>query len=267
MKIDLHNHTLYSDGVFSCAQLLQSAKDNQVDVFALTDHDSVLGCSEILDLAPKYGVQVIAGMELSTQYKNESVHIVCLFKNNIVPQEMIEFSHKNRELRKLRAIQMMQLVEKEYGLKIDIDELIAHSDIITRANMMRNIAKCNHMSQKDAGFYVSSKSKAYLPSTHLTVAEGLKLAKSVDALVILAHPCSLPEAYIEEILDYGFDGIEAIYPYNEPEDEQRFRRLAKQYHLFVSAGSDCHGDQTHAPIGTCTLDEKEYVMIKERLGL
>ena len=70
MKIDLHNHTNYSDGVMTPEELLIHAKERNVDIMALTDHDSVFGCEEIEELSKKYGVKIIKGMELSTYYDN-----------------------------------------------------------------------------------------------------------------------------------------------------------------------------------------------------
>ena len=86
MKIDLHNHTTYSDGLFTPEELINIAIQQGVGCFAITDHDSVFGCDEIQEAAKKYDIHVISGMELSTYYKGEPVHIVCLFKNNIVPE-------------------------------------------------------------------------------------------------------------------------------------------------------------------------------------
>ena len=92
MRIDLHNHTKYSDGIYTPEELINIAIEQNVDCFAITDHDSVFGCDEIQDLSKKYNINVISGMELSTYYKGEPVHIVCLFKDNIVPQKLLEFS-------------------------------------------------------------------------------------------------------------------------------------------------------------------------------
>ena len=96
MKVDLHNHTNYSDGVLSPSLLIDRAIKNHVDIFALTDHDSVFGCDEIVKLAENKNIKVIKGMELSTEYKGESVHIITLFKDNIIPNGMLEFSIKNK---------------------------------------------------------------------------------------------------------------------------------------------------------------------------
>ena len=265
MKVDLHNHTIHSDGKLTSEQLIKRAISNNVDIFAITDHDSVYGCDEIEKLASGTGVKVIKGMELSTYYKGESVHIVCLFKNNIVPDEMLKFSNELKERRINRAILMMNKIHDIYGVNINIEKLLEKGEIITRANMLRNIAEENDITLEEARFYVSDKSKAYIPSTKMSVSDGLDFAKKSGAIVILAHPCLLKEEYVEEILKPGFDGIEARYA-NPKNDENKFIALAKKYNLFISAGSDCHGDSTHADIGTATLSESEFEPIAKLLN-
>lgn len=269
MKIDLHCHSLYSDGLLSPAELLKLALEQQVDCFALTDHDSVFGCKEILELAQNYPVRVLAGMELSTEFLDESVHIVCLFKDNIVPQELIAFSNEKKQSRKKRAIDMMNNIKKYYGLKIDMDSLIAESEVITRANMAYHIAKLNGLTLKEAEPYVDKTSLAYIPSTKLSLEEGLAFVKGCGCITILAHPCLLPRNVVEKIVTMGVDGIEVRYPKNKEDDEDYFKDLAYKHHLLISAGSDFHGDAgtKHAMMGTSTLNEEEFAPILERLCL
>lgn len=269
MKIDLHTHSYYSDGLFSPKELIDIAIKQQVDCFALTDHDSVFGCEEIQKYAKKKNIFVLNGMELSTEYKGKSVHIVCLFQKNEVPKELIEFSYQKQEERKNRAIQMMQAIHDIYGLKIDIPKLIEESKVITRANMAYQLAKLNQMTLKEVEPFVDKDSKAYIPSTKLSLEDGLQFVKACGCLTILAHPCLLPAQIVEEIVSLKIDGIEAYYPKNKPGDEEYFLSLAQQHRLFISAGSDFHGDAgtKHAMLGTKTIDEKYFKPIVERLGI
>ncbi|MDE6656328.1 MAG: PHP domain-containing protein [Anaeroplasmataceae bacterium] len=269
MKIDLHNHTTYSDGLYTPKELVEIAKREGVDCFALTDHDSVFGCDEIQSYAKEAGLHVLSGMELSTDYKGHSVHIVCLFKNNIVPQELMNFSFQKKEERKDRAIKMMEKIKEIYQVKIDLKALLEENEVITRANMCYNIAKCNQISEREAEIYVDKNSKAYISSTKLSVEEGLKMVKRAGCFTILAHPCLLPKSIVEEIVSFGFDGIEVRYPKNQEGDEAYFKELASKYNLLISAGSDFHGDHgtKHAMIGTSTLTQEEFLPIQERLGL
>ncbi len=271
MKIDLHNHTFFSDGRYSPEELVLRAKRNGVDCFALTDHDSVFGCDEIAEIGKKYGITVIKGMELSTYYEGKSIHIVSLFKNNIVPKELIQFSYDLLETRRKRAIKMMENIREIYGLKMDIDELIKESKVITRANMLRHIMKHNNMTREEAAPYISDKSKAFIPSTKMSVEDGLKLLRRANTVVILAHPCLYNEEFLDPILSLGFDGMEVKYP-SPKNDEAKMRKYQEKYHILPSAGSDCHGEGDgvvgeHGDIGTSTLTEEEFLPIKKLLNL
>ena len=271
MKIDLHNHTYYSDGKYSPEELVLRAKRNNVDVFALTDHDSVFGCDEIEKIAEKHGIKVIKGLELSTYHKGESIHIVSLFKNNIVPKSLLDFSISFKEKRKERAIKMMENIKNIYGLKMDVDELIKESKVITRANMLYHLMKYNNLTRDEAAVYINNKSKAYIPSTKMSVEDGIKLLREADTLVILAHPCLYKEEYLDEILSLGFDGMEVKYP-SPKNDEAKMRKYQEKYYILASAGSDCHGEGDgvtgdHGDIGTSTLTEEEFLPIKKLLNL
>lgn len=267
MKIDLHNHTNFSDGVYTPLELVKRAKQNNVDCFAITDHDSMFGCDETYEIGKKYNIDVIKGLELSTEHNDESIHIVCLFKHNIVPKELLDYSNFMVSSRKERAIKMMTRIHDIYGINVDLDSLLKSSKVITRGNMLRNIALANNMTFDEARFYISHESKAYIPSTKISVPDGLKLARKANCVVILAHPCLIKHTDVEEILKFGFDGIEAKYPKNKENDYDRFLKLAKKYNLLISAGSDCHGDESHADIGTSTLNEDEFLPIKKALLL
>ena len=268
MKIDLHNHTIHSDGVLTEKELIERAIKNNVDIFAITDHDSVFGCLNIDKISKDYNIYIIKGMELSTYYKGENIHIICLFKNNFIPQEIIDFSYDYKEKRKERAILMLDKIHEIYNLKIDLDMFFNESkEIVTRANMMRHIAKLNNMSFDDAKKYIEPTSKAYIPSTKMSVEDGLNLIKRNNGIAILAHPCLIKnQDYVEEILQYGFDGIEVKYP-KHMDKEEYYTKIAKKYNLLISAGSDCHGDRTHADIGSATLTEEEFEPIKRILNI
>ena len=161
---------------------------------------------------------------------------------------------------------MMEQIQQIYHLKMNIEELLQESKTVTRANMMRHLAKYNAITPKEASFYVSKTSKAYLPSTEITTEEGIRLAKAANCIVILAHPCLLPRPIVEQIVQMGIDGLEVRYPDNREGDEAYFRHLAATHHLLCSAGSDCHGDSSHADIGSATLDETEFKPLSERIG-
>ena len=102
MKVDLHNHSYYSDGVFSPTEVVRLADEAGCDLFALTDHDTTDGLNEARQTADKLSVDLVSGVEISALWRNMTIHIVGLGIdiNNDVLQKGLNY---NQGLRKERA--------------------------------------------------------------------------------------------------------------------------------------------------------------------
>ncbi len=265
MRVDLHNHSTYSDGLYSIDVLCDKAIENKVSVLAITDHDCVINSEKTLQIGIKKNIRIILGIEVSTSYKGKSVHLIGLFKNNIVPKN-IELYYKDIiSLRRQRAIDMINKIVDIYHIKFDLT-VFDNMNIITRGNMFNEIVRQNDIDPTLANFYVSSKSKAYIPMFKYNVEEGIKFLRENNALCILAHPTLIEEDIIDEVLkNHRFDGIEARYPKNKENDFEKFSEYAKVSNIFISAGSDCHGDIAHSEVGSATLSLKEFQIIDKYL--
>lgn len=270
MKVDLHSHTYYSDGCFSSRELVEHAKENGVEVFALTDHDTCYGDDEIFEIAKEYGIYVIKGIEFSTRCNGEPIHIVGLCKGNKISDALREYSAAFSDVRVKRARKMMTDISNHYNVKINFDTLFV-SKSVTRKNMLDNL-KANNPDRPfpELKKMVGNHSPCYIPASELTVKEGLELLDSFGCIKILAHPCLIEkQETLDEIIGLGFDGIECYYP-SMGDRSDYFKGLAKKYNLFISGGSDCHGDDDssdHAMIGTSTINEEEFEVIRKRLGI
>ncbi len=263
MRFDLHNHTIYSDGINTIVELKEKANKNNIDYFAVTDHDSVLG------LIDNSCPTIIKGIELST-YHNESIHLVGLCKNNIISSGLINYSYDFLEKRKKRAIKMVDKLNKIYNLNVDLDTLLKNADIkaVTRGNMARMLAELNpNLTKEEIKFYLSNQSEAYIPTTKMSVIDGINFLRANNCFVILAHPILYKKENLDAIIGLPFDGIEAIYPNMSITDYLYIKDIAIKNNYIISAGSDCHGDKSHAEIGTCYLDEEEFKHINEKICL
>ena len=264
MKIDLHMHSNYSDGCMNVADLAKYAYNKSLNVVALTDHDTVLGVNEMIKECDKYNIRVIPAMELTTTYMGEDCHIVSLFKE--LTPELVRFSYEQESKRKKRAILMLNRIKDIYNVKIDLD-LLENERTITRKNMLSNILKCNDLDYDYARTLTSRESKAYVPFSYLSVEDGINFIHNNGGIAILAHPCLIKrKESIQELINYNFDGIEAIYS-NEKNDEKYYKELASKHNLLVSAGSDFHGDKSHGDMGSVSLSEEGLNLILNKLGL
>ena len=267
-KADLHSHSTYSDGRLSVKELLDRAKKNGINVLGLTDHDSTFGVEEAHKYGKEIGIYVLKGLELSTRYKGQNCHLVCYFENNEVPQEMMEFSQNIIDTRNARAVKMMNLIHEIYGANIDLDDLFKGGTIITRGNMYRSLLKSNpNLDPEVVSSFVANDSKAFIPASEMTPQDGIKMIKKHKSIIILAHPTLMDYENVCDVVKMGIDGIEARYPLNKEGEEAKFRQLAKENNLFVSAGSDFHGDTKHAEVGTSTLEKDEFDIIAKRLNI
>jgi len=268
LKIDLHNHSTHSDGAWNVEELIDKAKALGVDVMALTDHDSCFGVEEAKAYGKKVGVQIIAGIEVSTTYNNESIHVLGYFPNNIVPKQIHDFAKNVISTRHERAIKMMKNIEEMFHLKVDYDYLFSSGEIVTRGNMARTLVHSNpSIGFKEAGKCVSNDSPAYIPASKLSTEEGIELLHNAGAIAVLAHPVLVKKTKISELLDLDFDGIEYRYPRNSFYDEERFKTMALERKLFMTSGSDCHGDESHAIVGTATYDYEQFKPIADFLHI
>lgn len=262
LRFDLHNHSTYSDGKLSVNELILLAKEKGLAGLALTDHDCVFGLEEGFKAAKEQKLFFLNGVEVSTFYKGQTVHIVTFFKHNKVPQAMYDYSLRLTQTRIERAKKMLKLIEDIYHVNIDYDYIYKSGSVITRGNMFQAIMRANpNLDKEEASAMVSNDSKAYIPASKLDTVSGLKMIHDCGGIAILAHPTLIKRELLEEIIKLGFEGIESRYPLNKEGEEEYFRSLASKYNLVNSAGSDYHGDFKHADLGTSTVSKEELEKI------
>lgn len=258
---DLHTHSTSSDGKFSPRDVVNQAFENGVKYLALTDHDTVSGITEALDEANKLGVKLIPGIELSTEYNGESIHVLGYFKDdNYKNPEFIKILNNIKEGRIKRAYEIVERLEKYHNIKLDINRVLAGgNDTIARPHIAKAIIYAGYPYDMNYIFdnFLGNNCKAYVPSTNMSTEEGIKILKKFNALVVLAHPIYVKKSPLEELLKFDFDGIEAIYAQNTKEQTKNLLEIVNKEKLITSCGSDCHGilnDSRHAMIGQIKIN-------------
>lgn len=261
MRGDFHIHSNYSDGVFTIEQLLELAKEKDLDYIAITDHDVISGALHAYNIQST--VKVIVGLELSTTLQNESVHILGYYTDLSKIHMIEDYLETQRKNRLERAKKIKELLLQHFNIDLDIG-FMKKIDSITRGTIANEIIKQGYPYTKELIFdeMIGKGCPAYLPSTKMTTEFGIHLIKETNGLAVLAHPVLLKKAKIEDIIEMGIDGIEAIYKENQNGDEDRFVKLAQDNNLCITAGSDFHSfnDHKHGDIGEVFL-EGEYLEI------
>lgn len=268
MRADLHMHSVHSDGTLPVRKLLDYAKSKRLDIISLTDHDSTEGVIEAIKYGESINLRVIPGIELSTVCNGESVHVLGYFKDG-VPENVLKFSKEQHAFRRDRILKMAKNVEEIHGLKINYERLMEPIGMITRAHLVRELHSSNPHLTTEYIFnnYLRENCPGYIHSTKMSTEDGIKFLYDEGALVVIAHPVLLKKNNILNIINPMVGGIEGIYPKNKPEDEIRFREIAKANNLIITAGSDYHGivDYSHEDLAYNVLTGEDLDLFLERL--
>ena len=260
---DLHTHSTASDGTSSPAEVVKRAKAANVKYLALTDHDTVSGIEEALDAAKGLEITFIPGIELSTYFNKESVHVLGFFKGDgYTDTELIDFLNSIKRKRIERAEKIVENLAKFHDIHITLESIMKNGkDTIARPHIAKAIMDAGYNYDKEYIFehFIGNDCPAYIPSVQIDTKEGVKLLKKHGAVVVLAHPVLLKKSSFQDVLALGFDGLEGIYPMNSEEDTKKFLSYAKEHNLITSCGSDSPGgedDLKHGSLGSMEMDEE-----------
>ncbi|MCX8131321.1 MAG: PHP domain-containing protein [Clostridia bacterium] len=247
--IDLHTHSTASDGSMTPRELVRHAKECGLSAIALTDHDTVEGVDEAIDEGKRIGLEVVAGVEISADYKPE-MHILGYF---------FDESHKNikatlEKLRENRRIRNPKIINKlnEIGFDINLEEVEAEAagSVVGRPHIAKVLVKKGYVRSVEEAFekYLSSGKPAYFKKDKMKPEESIQSIINAGGIPVIAHP-----KYLEHTLDEldklfgslknaGLMGIEAYYVDNTKDDTGNLLRLAIKHELLPTGGSDFHGN-------------------------
>ena len=250
--IDLHTHSTCSDGTFSVKELIDRAHEKGLAAIALTDHDTVEGIDEAVRYAAeKYpDLEVVPGIELSTESDGREVHIVGLFIDNH-DKDFVDSLSAFIDSRTTRNIKMCKKLTEEAGIPISYEELEKEfpDTVITRAHFAKFMVERGYVNSRAEVFdrYIGDHCPYYVGREKITPEDAVRSILKAKGVPVFAHPilCRLSddrlEALVSRLKDAGLVGIEAIYSTYERRDEVQIKELAKKYDLLVSGGSDFHG--------------------------
>lgn len=257
--IDLHTHSTYSDGTFTPEELMYHAKQAGLSAIALTDHDTISGISKARPVAQSLGLELVPGVELSTDYEHQEVHILGYY----VDETNTKFLSKLKEFidgRDKRNQKMVRLLQQE-GFNISLETLYENypGSVITRAHFAKYLVENGFVKDRKTVFskYLGDNCRCYVPREKITPFEAIKLIQLGGGLAFFAHPVlchmnhELLRSFTLQLKDAGLAGLEAVYSMNTPGDEKNMIKLAQECDLLISGGSDFHGgNKPHISLGT-----------------
>lgn len=232
-----------SDGTLSPREVVRAARDADVELLALTDHDSFAGCLEAADEGKKLGVTVISGIEIDTWNGEEEIHMLGLdfdMENAALCEALRRQMEKRAErtaaiLKKLRAL----------GYDVSQSELSCRGTM-TRLTIANLLVKNGFATDRSDAFkrLIGAGKPAYADFERIDSEEAIRLINGAGGISVIAHPCKMhgnPHAAIAKLANAGLWGVEAFYPSSTQGQKELFISIAAQNGLRTTCGSDFHG--------------------------
>lgn len=250
MKIDLHCHSHYSDGQLSVSELINRAHNMQVDALALTDHDTVDGVQELMDLQSqqKRQMHIVSGVEISTSWHGFDIHILGLNVDHTDPTFLAQLA-KQSERRRERALKIDEKLQKA-GIDgaFELASRYAGKGQISRSHFARALVALQAVSDPQQAFkrYLGKGKRAHVAPQWMTIEQAVECIQQAGGQAVLAHPghydmtAKWLRRLVSQFAECGGDGIEANHPHLAPVKQSLITELALQYELKGSSGSDFH---------------------------
>ena len=240
--MDLHAHTLYSDGELTPAALARLGNEAGLSAFALTDHDTVAGFPEFARAAERF--EPVCGVEVSSRHEGADVHILGLF----VDPEDSQFADRLQGLENKRKDRARSMIERlaEHGVSLSWEAVVRHAGTGTvgRPHVAKALVEAGAVTSFDAAFrkYLRPGCVAYVESPGPEPAEAIRWIHEAGGVAVLAHPGLLRrQEWIELLAEAGLDGLEVWHPRHDAGTREALLRLAGRLDLVPSGGSDYHG--------------------------
>ncbi len=242
-KADLHTHSCVSDGTYSPSEVVRLARESGIDLLALTDHDTVYGVKEAMLTGEQLGVFVMPGIEIDTMH-SEEIHILglCIDPHNAKLAESLRSQMARRNERNVRMVS--KLLTLGYDIKSKLD---ANSPSMTRLHIANALVGCGYVPSRGVAFstLIGQGRPAYVDFDRVSAKEAIDMIDGAGGVAVVAHPCKLKgnvHSIIGELANAGLWGVEAYYPSATEGQRQLHISLAKQHGLFLTCGSDFHGE-------------------------
>ena len=244
--VDLHLHTLASDGRLSPTELVNLVASKGVEVAAISDHDTTEGIEEAMRAAQAHsGLEIIPAIELSTDIPGDEIHMLGYF----LQYEDEEFQAILLRFREGRLERGRQIVEKlaSLGKPVDWDRVqeIAGDGSVGRPHIALAMVERGYFEEPKEAFYeyLGRNGLAYAERQKMTPEEGVEMLARVGGPAVLAHPANLEDldTKVAQLKEAGLVGMEVHYSMYTQETIQRLLAVAQRHDLIPCGGSDYHG--------------------------
>jgi len=274
VRIDLHTHSRVSDGTDSPSELVRAARAARLDVVALTDHDTSAGWSEAAAAARVEGIELVRGMEISTDHHGHGVHLLAYLPDPTYPPLVEELARilEGRDGRLPTMIARLQ----ELGIDLTLDDVAAVSGDAAasgRPHVADALVAKGVVASRDEAFdrYLSSGRPAYVGRYAAPLVSMIRIVAAAGGATVIAHPWGRSgrgrpdQADLGPLVEAGLAGLEVDHQDHGPVERRELRAIARNLDLVVTGSSDYHGaGKTGHGLGVNTTEAEEYARLLDR---
>ncbi|MPQ42502.1 PHP domain-containing protein [Clostridium tarantellae] len=247
VKTDLHIHTKASDGTLTPIELISEIKEKNIKMFSVTDHNSIDSIDEILNLTKDGNIKFIPGVEISSKFNDEQIHILA-YNFDLKNKELIELIKNNHKILNEEDDESIKMLI-ERGFPLDFEEYLNYTYDVNRGgwktlNYLIDKGICSGVEDFFSRIFTDDRK---LKCPNFPHAEDIiRAIKKANGIAILAHPSYGNTKYnIDEILEnfriWGVDGLECSHPNHSKEIISYLKEYCKKNNLLITGGSDYHG--------------------------
>jgi hypothetical protein len=272
MRLDLHVHTVASDGALPPAEVVEAARAGGLDVISVTDHDTTASVAEAREVGRRVGVEVIPGSELSSTRDGRELHILGYFIDPTSPR--LQAHHlRARERREARMEGMVERLG-EAGTPVTMEGVReaagpGHS-VLARPHLAEALVEAGHVDSVGEAFdrFIGDEHPAFIPTALQDPVEAIRVIRESGGVAVWAHPpADRIDALLPELVEAGLAGLEAFRPRTSAGFLGHLRGLARAHGLVLTGGSDWHDPDRHPPLGEFWVDAREVAAFLEIGGL
>ena len=257
MAVDLHIHSTMSDGTQTPEEIAAAALEAGLYAISVTDHDHVAGVKPTQDAAGDR-LLVLPGVEVAVELHHLEVHIL----GYLIDCENVTLLEKLAEIRRCRESRAREMVSRlnALGVKLDyehVQRIAGLAASIGRPHVARALLKEGVVSHQQEAFqrFLRNGGPAYVPRYKLEISEAISLVREAGGAAVLAHPglCN-NDRLVRQVIAAGVDGIEAYHIAHTDHQCDKYRRLAQEYGLLVTGGTDTHGPGGSIPVAMGSVE-------------
>lgn len=252
--IDLHIHSVYSDGTLSPARIVAEAVERGVSGIAVCDHNVIAGSIEARPIAEAAGLKFLPGVEIDAMLLGRDAHILCYGADFTNEELLFRIRHARARLDWMSDELLRHMLPDFPGLDYAEYEALSHDPSQGGWKLLQYLkAKGVTSALNDAMHFYGDYGVGYEAAGFHCAEDVIRSIHAAGGCAILAHPGvtfrEAPVEALEEARRLGIDGAECFYPRHTAALTERLLRFCDFHNLSATAGSDCHGSYERARIG------------------